>query len=257
MAENIELTNKPLVEAIFELRWKLVQEKDISYDPHYQILLGRLFDRIENEYSEHHSLPSATIPDKFASYMVQHQFRKEGTGWPLIQIGPGLVTLNDTTSYNWIDFQARIHSLLNALFEVYPSSNGGLITTNVILRYIDSVEFDFEKNDIFTFLSEELKTSINLHSGLFDKTGVEKNPLNFDLKFEYPSTSPIGAMKLRFVKGQKNKIDSLIWESHVTSAGKDAPMGKESIIKWADLAHELSHNWFFEMIEGDLLKQFQ
>ena len=41
-----ELKNKPLVEAILEIRWKLQGlPPGPQVDPHYKLLLGRLFDR--------------------------------------------------------------------------------------------------------------------------------------------------------------------------------------------------------------------
>lgn len=48
------LKNKPLVEAIFELRWELKeQESRMKIDPHYKILVGRIYDKVSNEYPFH------------------------------------------------------------------------------------------------------------------------------------------------------------------------------------------------------------
>ena len=60
------LKNKPLAEAIFELRWELQEPaQGMKVDPHYKILIGVMYDKVEDE-------------------------------WPLIKIGPGIITLNDT-----------------------------------------------------------------------------------------------------------------------------------------------------------------
>ncbi|MCD6239350.1 MAG: TIGR04255 family protein [Thermotogae bacterium] len=91
------LKNKPLVEAIFEFRWKLQEPSiGVKIDPHYKILIGRMYDRVKDEYPFHEQLPAATMPDEIAGYVVQHRFRKDKDKWPLIQIGPGIITLNDT-----------------------------------------------------------------------------------------------------------------------------------------------------------------
>jgi uncharacterized protein (TIGR04255 family) len=99
MARKI-LRNKPLLEAIFELRWELQEQAPgLKLDPHYKILIGSLYDRVKDEYPFHEELPTATIPDEISGYIVKHRFRKSENGWPLIQLGPGVVTLNDTEGY--------------------------------------------------------------------------------------------------------------------------------------------------------------
>ena len=103
------LKNKPLVEAIFELRWELEEQvSGAKTDPHYKILIGRMYDRVKDDYPYHEELPTATIPDEIAGYIIQHRFRKDKDMWPLIQVGPGIVTLNDTEGYVWDDFEERI-----------------------------------------------------------------------------------------------------------------------------------------------------
>ena len=62
---NKELKNKPLIEAIVEIRWVLEKPNTgITNDPHYKLLLGRFFDRVSKKYPEHEQLPTASIPDE-------------------------------------------------------------------------------------------------------------------------------------------------------------------------------------------------
>jgi hypothetical protein len=45
------LKNKPLVEAIFEIKWGLKQiSEGLRVDPHYKILVGSLYAKIREEY---------------------------------------------------------------------------------------------------------------------------------------------------------------------------------------------------------------
>ena len=252
------LKNKPLVEAIFELRWELQeQQSGVKIDPHYKILIGRIYDRVRNEYPYHEQLPTATIPDEMAAYIVQHRFRKEKDKWPLIQIGPGIITLNDTEGYVWEDFKVRITNLLNILFDAYPNAERNLKINGLLLRYIDSVNFDYEKDNIFNFLNENMKITVKLHEKLFENTGVSKLPYRFDLRFSFPSTKPKGVVHLRFVRGKRRESDALIWESAVQSIGEDAPKLKEEIAIWVNESHDLTDDWFFKIIEGELLKRFE
>ncbi len=252
------LTNKPLVEAIFELRWELQEQSPgIKVDPHYKILIGRIYDRVSSEYPFHEQLPTATMPDEIAGYVVQHRFRKDRDKWPLIQIGPGVITLNDTDGYIWEDFDKRISYVLDTLFETYPEAENNLKINSLLLRYIDAVDFDYGKDYIFDFLKEEMKVNIEIYEKLFKDTGVSKLPLGFDLRFSFPSTRPNGTVHLKFIQGKIKNVDALIWETMLQSVGDGAPKAKEGVATWVKEAHDLTDDWFFKMIEGELLRRFE
>jgi len=252
------LKNKPLLEAIFELRWNLQEPAPgMRIDPHYKLLIGRIYDRVKDEYPFHEPLPTATIPDEIAGYVVQHRFRKGRDKWPLIQIGPGIITLNDTEGYVWEDFETRIVSLINTLFEAYPTAENNLKVNGLLLRYIDAIDFDFENDNIFSFLKGQLKTNIQLHQELFESTSVGTQPLNLDLRFSFPSTKPKGAVHLRFIRGKKKESDALIWETAVQSVAEDTPEAIEGIAAWIKDAHNLTDDWFFKLIEGELERRFE
>ena len=102
MSTDVVLQNKPLVEAIFELRWKLEERSPgIKIDPHYKILVGAMYEKVKDRYPFPEQMPTVNIPDEMAAHVVQHRFRKAENEWPLVQVGPGIVTLNDTHGYTW------------------------------------------------------------------------------------------------------------------------------------------------------------
>jgi len=252
------LKNKPLVEAIFETRWDLtVHTTGIKVDPHYKIFIGRLYDRIAQDYPFHEQLPTAAMPDEMAGYVVQHRFRKDKGKWPLVQVGPGIVTLNDTDGYVWEDFQRRISRLLDAVFQAYPNSQQNIMVNALLLRYIDAVAFDFDHGDIFSFLKNDLKITVDLHESLFRDTGVSKAPTAFDLRFSFASAKPMGTVHLKFARGKKGEDHGLIWETVVQASGRVAATEKNEIINWVNEAHTLTDDWFFKMIEGELLRRFE
>lgn len=212
---GIILQNKPLVEAIFELRWELRDSvppvPGIKVDPHYKILVGGLFDRLRARYPFHEELPSASIPNEIAGYIVQDRFRRGENQWPLIQSGPGILTLNSTSDYTWSNFLDQIKQIIDKFIEVYPDPKT-LRLQNLVLRYINAMEFNFETDDIFIFLKEKMKLDINLHQDLFENTGVENKPVTFDLSFTFPAKRPQGIAHLRFAHGMRNDSDALVWE---------------------------------------------
>ena len=254
------LKNKPLIEAIFELKWLLqepIEGVNLKIDPHYKLLIGRVYDRVKEEYPFHEQLTASNIPEEFAAYVVQHRFRKKEKGWPLNQIGPGIITLNDTSNYTWDDFKRRIKLLLDTLFESYPEANTALKINNLLLRYIDAIEFDFSKNEIFAFLKDHMKMNIGIYDKLFENTGINKLSPGFDIRFSFPSTKPKGLINLRFTRGEKNGKDALIWETMVQTDGINSPQKKTDISKWVEKAHTLTDDWFFKIIEGDLFRRFE
>ena len=251
------LKNKPLVEAIFELKWQLQElETGGKIDPHYKLLVGRLYDRCIKQYPFHDQLPTASMPDEMLENVVQHRFRKGEHNWPLIQIGPGIYAVNDTKNYVWEDFEKRVVKGVNALYESYPDSKK-LEITNLMLRYIDAIEFDFEKQDIFEFLKEKMKIEVTMPTQLFEDTEVEKKPLTFNGVFSFPCVKPKGIVTLRFGQGKKEDVEALIWETIVQSQSDDVPKLPSELKAWLNDAHTITDDWFFKIIKGDLLKRFE
>ena len=257
------LSHKPLVEAIFEMRWELQEPSvGIRIDPNYKILIGSIYEKVRDKgtfkYPFYEQLPTANIPDEMAGYVIQYRFRKEESGWPLIQIGPGIVTLNDTEDYDWSDFKERILHVVEVLFDSYPDAKHILKLNGLSLRYINAIDFDYKGENIFSFLENNLKVKIDISQKLFVGTGVNNVPSGFDLRFSFPSMQPEGTIHLRFVKGKKkDNIDALIWETQVQSIGDEVSNEKDWVIDWANQAHDLAIDWFFKMIEGELLRRFE
>jgi len=254
----IKLNNPPLVEAIFELRWNLQEiEQGIKKDPYYKLLVGRIFEKVKTDYPFYEQLPTANMPDEIAEYIIQHRFRKNKDEWPLIQIGPGIVTLNDTEEYLWKNFEEKIVYLLEALYGTYPDAETNLTVSGLVLRYIDAVTFDFENDNVFKYLKEKFKTDINLYRKLFEDEKVKEFPTGLDLRFSFNSENPKGRINLRFARGKKKEADALIWETIVQSMPDDTPNNKDEIVSWTNDAHNLTKDWFCNLIEGELMELFK
>jgi len=254
-----ELKNKPLVEALLELRWILAsqvpqQQVGPQSDPHYRLLLGRFSERIEGDYPFHESLPPSEFPDVMVAHAPQHRFRVSKDSWPLIQIGPGIMTVNETARYTWPDFQKRCVEAVNKLFDAHPA-RGEFQVQDLTLRYIDAVDVDFDKEDVFSFLRDKMNVNIILPESLFAEDRVRKAPAAFNWQASFPNSDPGGTMTLRFAMGQRKGTPAIIWETMV-QAGRDHVPMPSGFKNWLDRAHELTNDWFFKMIEGDLQRRF-
>jgi uncharacterized protein (TIGR04255 family) len=249
------LKNKPLVEAILEVKWQLATEPTAPpIDPSYRLFFGRFYDRVRNEYPAYEALEAASIPDVMAAFVAQYRFRLKENGWPLIQIGPGMLTLNDTDSYEWPDFEKRAHWVLERLFESYP---GRLQIQSLLLRYIDAVEVDFSKEVVTAFLRDKLKITLTYPESLFQSGHVEQAPTALVLQSAFHSTTPRGTVQLKFAKGKVREKEALVWETSISSGGRDLPPLPQDFPAWLSAAHAITDDWFFKLIEGELLHRFE
>ena len=262
------LKNKPLVEAILEVRWALQAVKAethlplgvipsaiapdgqpiVEIDPHFRLLLGRVFDRVKAEYPKHEQLPAAYLPDVAAGQVVQHRLRHPD-GWPIIQLGPGILTVNDTAKYIWSDFQPRALGAFSTLHEAHPSVEE-LQITSLSLRYIDAVDFDCGKEDITAFLDDKMAVQCRLPDGMFNDSEVERAPLNCTWRSTYRCKSPKGRVAIKFATGSRENKPALIWETVFETAGDDLPGLPDGFEEWLEAAHEITDEWFFTLIEG-------
>jgi len=140
---------------------------------------------------------------------------------------------------------------------VFGSYSNPLQINGLMLRYIDSIEFDYDEEDIFLFLRKQMKIDLDLHDNLFAETDINRKPSVLDLRLSYPCRTPNGVIHLRFARGSLNETDALIWETTVQSAYSIMPQTKNEIEEWVEQAHTLSRTWFFNLIEGDLYRRFE
>jgi uncharacterized protein (TIGR04255 family) len=250
------LKNKPLIEVIFTLRWELKKfDDEVLYDPNFKLLVGRFQERIQEDYPIYEPLETSKIPDEFATYLVQHSFKQKENDWPLIRLGPGIITLHESQEYEWDAFKNKIEKTINAFFESYPDKNN-LKLIELSLRYIDALNFDYSQNNCLYFLKENMKLSASLQNNVFKTTSIEETPINFNFSFTYRSEKPKGALYLQFYRGGENG-DALVWETIIRSMNEDIPENYSEILMWPEEAHALTHDVFFNIIEGELYRRFE
>jgi uncharacterized protein (TIGR04255 family) len=252
-----DLKNKPLLEAILEVQWELESATPgMGVDPHYKILLGSLYDRVRDLYPEHEELPTASIPDEMSPHLVKHRFRRAPNGWPLMQIGPGIMTVNDTQGYTWPDFSERARTAIEKLFASYPKPSA-LKVQSLLLRYVDAVDFDIQTNDVFDFLKDKMRVAISLPADLFADGSVTATPWQFNWQASFGCQRPKGMVQVRFATGTREKKPVLLWETMVLSGGDDVPSLPAGFSEWIEAAHCITHAWFFRLIKGELERRFR
>jgi uncharacterized protein (TIGR04255 family) len=246
-----DLPRKPLVEAIVEVQWG----SEGQSDPAYPIVVGRLFERVQPKYPEIEDLLAVAVPAELTVHIVRHRFRRSKGGWPLVQIGPGVFTFNETEGYRWDEFSAQAKALLPKLYEAHPTPDT-FRPNSILLRYINALEFDYFSRDLLRLLADKLHTSLSLPEAVFSRTKVHSRPVGLKVQTAFPVEEPRGALTLQFASGTSKGKQALVWEIHVRSVGDDVPEMPAGFDAWLDAAHSVAEEWFFGLAEGELLDGF-
>jgi len=254
-----ELPNKPLVEAIFELRWAiqpLGPDPSSGRDPGSQILLGRFYDKVSGEFPQIVNLPAAQIPEEMVAHTVRHQFRPAPNQWPLLQLGPGILTVNETAGYNWESFRSLVSRSLAALFESYPTKVADLRPNRLLLRYINAIPFEGTPTDALSFLREKLHTEIGVDSLLYEAPGGAQPPTGIGLNLAFPLTHPHAVLNLSLATGLSGGKRVIVWQLTSESTPEFSGSNPSQIEEWVVSAHNVIEHWFFTLARGELLERF-
>jgi uncharacterized protein (TIGR04255 family) len=249
------LPNKPLVEALFELRWETNEvASGIGEDPGWANLPFKFYSRIQPSYPEPVELPAAQIPEGLATYAVRYQFRKAINEWPLVQIGPGIMTVNDTVGYSvWGNFSPLIQEALSALKSSY---NGEVRPAKAELRYINSSRLD-PGMTAPEFLARYLHTTVQTVPGVSPEGVASTGPSHLNVHMLFPMTKPVGDALLSFANGGAKDDPTVVWQLAVRSTDTAVPRDLERFGGWLDEAHAIIDKWFVRLTEGELIAKFK
>ncbi len=231
----------PLIEVLFELRWQIHGAKEME---EIQYLHGDLFPLLKKNFPFRETIQN--LPLELALNVPTHRFRAAENDYPLVQVGPGLVTVNTIDSkYYWDEFEALILEVVSKLSEVYTFSAGN--NMRLVLQYIDLLEFNFEKSDILSYLNQYL--NIKIEQSFY--RGISKN-LILGLGFK----NDLGSLNVNISRGKNSKgVDGIAIHTNLMS---DPIQFEQSQIKdWIGKAHELCSSSFKEMTKGSLYESFK
>ena len=166
----ISFKNSPIVELIAEVKWG-VSSQMIPGAP-----MGIVTNTAECEdffmrfggpaFAAGYVQAERLVPHGFP--LMAHQpalrFRQNGARGLLLQIGPGILTVNATPPYKtWTDFEPEIRKGLEALFVARSESENGRPFTGLSLRYLDAFNDSLTgRRDIATFMKAVLGIEVLL-----------------------------------------------------------------------------------------------
>jgi len=238
------LPNAPLIEVIFELRWQIKQKSDLTK---YQYLIGDLYSSIKEDYPIRESLAPPEVPADILINNPVHRFRRDKNQYPLIQVGPGVLTLNTTDdNYFWENYRKWTESLITEFFNVFPLEKE---TFSPNFLYLDFFKIDFNNDNVNDFLKKNL--NIELNQGFIKESG---NPFNLDLGFFYETQ--LGNLSVTLKKGLNSKNEEGI-VMQISLRGKQTMISTENILSWIDEAHTFSSDLFKQITKGNLYDSFK
>ncbi|MFH2142475.1 MAG: TIGR04255 family protein [Bacteroidota bacterium] len=240
-----KLLNAPLLEVIFEVRWQLNSNEDLTK---CQYLHGDLFAKIGDKYPYREMLIPPEVPIDLYKNVPAHRFRVRKNSYPLIQVGPGILTVNTIDDkYIWEDYKNWCSEAFMNLIELYKFGESEHVTLS--LKYFDFFPFNFKNEDVNKYLSEFFH--IKLNQSFIKESG---NPSSVNLGFFY--NTKFGDFSIRIIRGNNSKRQSGIIFDTTLSSQHNIP---DLVIfsKWLNNAHDYVSNTFKEMTKGKMYDSFK
>lgn len=239
------LPNAPLNEVIFELRWPVRSEEDLK---NIQYLYGDMYSQLKDSYPHRESVLPWDVPMIMTINQPVHRYRASDNGYPLVQIGPGILTFNtDNSNYKSIDFIQESSRIVDIFLNNYKLDSEVLSTPS--LAYIDFYPFNFHEGDVNEFID----TYFNLeHKQHFFKE-KKSHPIDVHLWFYYSINSWNLSVAFR-------KWVNLKWQEGILVQTKiDGVWVKtyQEILGWTKESHLICRSIFEKLTEWDLYNSFK
>ncbi len=243
-----KLPNAPLQEAIFELKWQLQPDETGTQliDPEFQFALGKFEHVLQMAFP--HRVPKLPrqLPLHLLNYQAVYQFWKAKNTWPVVQLGPGILTVNDTEqNYEWANtYLPNIEKALDAIDKSY----GVLSINSLSLRYIDVVRVaDYGFTTWQEFVRKHLNFEFNNH---FDTRG-ELAQFHIEQSFRLKDS---GMLNLTFNSALNDRNeDVFIWQ---TAVSKQAEFKMADVKDWLTNAHDCTSQVFKDICKKEFYASF-
>jgi uncharacterized protein (TIGR04255 family) len=245
-----KLPNAPLQEVIFEIRWSLQpsEESGQLQDSGFELAKGRLSTILENELPVHKRIVPSEIPEQLLIYRAVYQYWKGEKTWPVVQLGPGIFTVNCTEE--WYDWEENYFFLLQKAIQwLIQAYRQPLQFAFASLRYINVIkvaEYEGIEDGWQAFISKWFNFSFD---NSFNTRGRQRE-IQINQVFEMHDAS---SLQIQLSDGKQNNEPALIWQTAVLNKQLFTP---EHLIEWASEAHNTTHQLFQEMIKPELYASF-
>jgi uncharacterized protein (TIGR04255 family) len=233
-----------LQEAIFEVHWELQDDQNgHPFDEGFDLAVGILSQELKE------SFPAIERLEQQLGFVNIHvlgtptyRYRKQIGEWPVIQLGKGILTVNDIGSeYEW---QSRFReSIINALTSIHKSYSLEKRVHTIRLVYINSVVV--EEGSVENYARNNLRIGIERN---FDVPGTPSS-------FQIEQTFRLNADQLMTISvfpGRKKKSgqSTLTWTITLNQNAGGQPLGVD-LMPAIDSAHRIVSEQFATMLKEE------
>ncbi len=241
-----KLPKAPLLEVIFEIKWEVINKQDIV---NFQYFHGDLYANIKQKFSYRESLIPPEIPFDVVKGIPVYRFRKAKDEYPLIQIGPGLLSYNIIDEiYFWNSFKKDIDKITKVFFNVYPKSTDLKLVPS--LTYIDFFDVHFNSQNPVDFINSNLL--LNIQQDFIHEKPAGLKDINLTLNYQMNKNM----LSLNFRNGIINENKSgLILQTKLI--GNKKIYLQNDLFDWLDDAHEICSNTFKQITKKEFYNTFK
>ncbi|MBU6383498.1 MAG: TIGR04255 family protein [Verrucomicrobia bacterium] len=248
----------PIIEAIFELRWEIEgdPQSERMRDPSYPMMYGSLYERMKKDFPVIEDLPSVQAHPEATPYIPRHRMRKDRNAYPLIQVGPGIVTVNLSKGYAWDAFRSLILRIVESVIDLYPTHSIPLNFTKSELRFVNGIRFDLARENPISFLADKLHMKLELDPEIFERNPIHDRPNAVGLNLSFVLDKPMGHLGIAANLGQFEGKPAFIQQTLIQSFGELAPADSASFTPWLEEAHDVAETCFQIFCKGELMEKF-
>ncbi|MDR2762359.1 MAG: TIGR04255 family protein [Planctomycetaceae bacterium] len=254
------MQNKPLIEAVFEIRWVFPPSPNnpFSRDPFFYVHVGKLLPLLIEQFPEVKSLlpDGVPLPDEVLQKMYHYVLFSANGHLPLVQFGPGVLTVNIGETYEWNIFQEKLRFVLEQLYKSHPTPQS-FSPKRLLLKYLNFFECSYKNNRVIDYIKDKLKLGILLPDDLFATDLISNDLHSFGFFWQYPcfdgKKKCIGNMTFSINAGEKDRKQGFFMEIGVQTQNDLNPIlspnNVPDISNWVVLAHDVIERCFFTIIK--------
>jgi uncharacterized protein (TIGR04255 family) len=253
-----KLSHAPLLEVIFELRWEIkpvsVPRRNYPTDEAYERTLAAFTKAVAPTLPLREQIrPDTGLPeDLILPYAAGYRFRQQQSSYPVLQLGPGVMTVNDTGGeYTWDTFRSLLEQATGWLVEAKGDGNSFGAAS---LRYLDGASTPGTTNDNFLDVVERdhllsVRRDYPVPGALVNLAVVESRRL---------ADGSILEMAIEKVEAQTsgeigNPEPAILWTTRVAQA---AATSRQAILDWVDSAHHVCSDLFRNSLSSEAYARF-
>lgn len=260
------LPNAPLVEVVFELRWRLHGENaPFLSDPGILPLIKTFAERIaDSGYTAVQEL--GRVEEMIGAAGIARRYRKSAEqAFPIMQVGPGMFASNDGPAYDWSRFRAQVLQGVEVLLDSYPLLPGYALTPQSLeLRYIDFFDESVLDTAVFKeFVNQGTNMGIKPPPFLEDGTRFHPRLASRVIFNAKPILWPDSVFIVDFGTVVRDGQEAVRLESKVLTTGDSVPAisTKQKYLanlqEWLEFAHGITSPFFKAFIAATLMRRFE